>query len=167
VNSKQIVAVVSAIVLIVILVYPAVALGTVSVSLSSAKISKADHIYITINRVWAHPTSQATGAGWVLVSNQTASADLVSLQNSSRFLGTGQISSGDYDGIRLEVSNVTWVFNKTTTILGIASPDIDGTISFTVGAAKPTTIVITIYPQEELIANSQYFVGTVNATLSS
>jgi hypothetical protein len=167
VNSKQVVAAVSAVVLVVILVYPAVAVGTVSVSIASARISKADHVYVTIDRVWAHPKGQASGGGWVIVSNQSVSADLVSLQNSSRFVGSGQIASGDYDAIRIQVSNVTWVFNKTTTNLGVASPEIGGTIDFTVGAARATTILVTVSPQEELIANSEYFTGTVNATVTT
>jgi hypothetical protein len=167
VNSKQVVAVISAIVLIVILVYPTVSVGTVSVSLASARIGKADHVYVTIDRVWAHPSGQASSSGWVVVSNQSVSVDLASLQNSSKVLGSGQISSGDYDGIRIEVSNVTWVFNKTTTTLGIASPEIDGTVDYTVGVAGQTKILVTLSPQEEVIANSEYFAGTLSGTVTT
>lgn len=166
-NSKQFVAAISAIVLVVILVYPAVSVGAVSVSLASARINKADHVYVTIDSVWAHPKGQATGGAWVLISNQSLRADLVSLENSSKFLASGQISSGDYDSIRIEVSNVTWVFNKTTTTLGVASPEIDGTVDFTVGAARATSILITLSSQKELIANSEYFTGSMNATLTT
>lgn len=165
-NSKQVVAAVSAVVLIFILVYPAVSVGAVQVSLAAARVSKADHVYVTIDSVWAHPKGQATGAAWVLIYNQSITADLVSLQNSTRVLGSGRIASGDYDSIRIEISNVTWVFNKTTTVLGIASPEIDGTLDFTVGAAMATTIMVTLTAQQELIANSEYFTGTLNATLT-
>ena len=166
-NSKQIVAAISALVLVVILIYPAVSVGAISVSLTSTKIERADHVFVTITNVWAHPTSQAAGVGWVLISNQSVREDLVSLQNSSKLLGSGQISSGTYDSIRIEVSNVTWVFNKTTTQVGIASPEIEGTVDFTVGAATPTMILVTLTPQEQLIANSEYFTGTITATLTS
>jgi len=162
-----VVAAISALVVAAILVYPTLSVGTVSVSLASVKLNKADHVYVTIDRVWAHPTGQASGSGWVILSNQTVSADLVSVQNSTTSLGSGQISSGDYDGIRIEVTNVTWVYNKTTTNLGIVSPQIDGTIDFTVGAARQTTIVITLSPQEELIANSEYFTATLSAATTS
>jgi hypothetical protein len=167
VNSKQVVAAISAIVLVIILVYPAVSVGTVSVVLASTRIKKADHVYITIDSIWAHPKGQATGGGWVLISNQSLSTDLVSLENSSRFLASGQISSGDYDSIRIEVSNVTWVFNKTRTTVGVASPDIDGSVDFSVGAARTASILITLSSQEELIASSEYFTGTMNATLTT
>ena len=166
-NSKQVLAAVSAVVLIFILVYPTVSVGTVSVSLASARISNVDHVYLTIDRVLVHPKGQPAGTGWVVVSNQSVSADLVSLQNSTKLIGSGQMASGQYDAIRIEVSNVTWISNGTTMRLGIASPEIDGTINFTVGTAKATTIVATVSSREELIANSEYFTGTLNATLTS
>lgn len=163
-NSKQVVAAISAVILVVILVYPAISMGTVSVSLRSSGISKADHVYVTIDNVWAHPKGQASGAGWTVVSNQSVNMDLVSLENSTKLLGTGQVPSGDYDSIRIEVSNVTWVFNKTTTTLGIASPEVDGTLDFTVGAGKGTNVLITLSSQQQLIANSEYYTATMNAT---
>ena len=166
-NSKQVVAAISAIVLVIILVYPAVSVGTVSVLLASTRIKKADHVYITIDSIWAHPKGQATGGAWVLISNQSLSTDLVSLENSSRFLASGQISSGNYDSIRIDVSNVTWVFNKTRTTVGVASPDIDGSVDFSVGAARTASILVTLSSQEELIASSEYFTGTMNATLTT
>jgi hypothetical protein len=167
VNSKQIVAAISVIVLAFIIIYPSVSTGTVSVSLASARIAAAEHVYVTIDSVWAHSTTEAIAGGWVLVSNQSATIDLVSLENSSSFLGSGQIASGSYDSVRIQVSNVTWVFNKTTTTLTVTSPEIEGPISFTVGAAKATAILITLAPHKELIANSEYFTGTITAVLTT
>lgn len=166
-NSKQIVAAISAVVLVFILIYPSVSVGTVSVSLASATIHGAEHVYVTIDSVWAHSSSQSTSGGWVLIANQSAMIDLVSLENSSRFLGSGQIASGDYDSVRIEISNATWIFNNTSTSLGVASPVIEGTVSFTVGAARATSILITLSPQKELIANSEYFTGTMTAALTT
>ena len=163
-NSKQVVAAVSAVILVVMLVYPAVSSGAVSVSLRSTQIGKADHVYVTVDTIWAHSKGQTSGAGWKVVSNQSVNVDLVSLENSTKLLGTGQIPSGDYDSIRIQVSNVTWVFNKTKTALGIASPEIDGTLDFTVGAGKGTNVLITLSSQQQLIANSEYYTGTMNAT---
>jgi hypothetical protein len=89
------------------------------------------------------------------------------MQNSGKLLGSGEISSGEYDSIRIEVSNATWVLNKNTTTLGMASPTIDAPIDFTVGAARATSILLTLSPREEPIANTEYFVGTLNATLTT
>ena len=166
-NSKQVVAAIAAVILVAILVYPTVSVGTVSVSLGSIKLTKADNVYVTIDHVWAHPASQAAGSGWVTLSNQTMNVDLASVENSTKSIGSGQLTSGNYDGIRVEVTNASWVFNKTTTNLGIATPLIDSTVDFTVGAAKSTAIVVTLTPHEELVANSEYFTGTLTATLGA
>ena len=166
-NSKQVVAAVAAVILVAILVYPTISVGTVSVSLASVKLTQADHVYVTIDHVWGHPTSQAAGSGWVSLSNQTVNVDLASVENSTTSLGSGQLTSGNYDGVRIEVTNVTWVFNKTRTNLGIATPLIDGSVDFTVGATKSTTIVVTLTPHEELVANTEYFSGTLTGTLGA
>jgi hypothetical protein len=166
VNSKQVVAAVAVVVLIVILVYPAVSAGTVSVSIKATKIDKADHVFVTIDGIWAHPTGQASG-GWTSISNQTVEFDLVSIQNSTKFLGKGQISSGQYDSVRIEVTNVTWVFNKTTRSLGITSPELQAPVDFTVGTGSAASITLTITGQRQLIANSDYFAGSLTATLAA
>jgi hypothetical protein len=163
VNSKQVLAAVSVVVLVFILVYPALSTGTLAVSIGSAKIQKADHVYVTVDSVWAH----TSGGAWKLVSNSTEKVDLVSLENSTKLLGTGQIPTGTYDSVRIMVSNVTWVFNKTTTVIGIASPEIDGSLEFTVGASRATSILILVSSRQELIADSEYYTGTMNATVTS
>ena len=152
--------------MIVILVYPAVSAGTVSISIKATKIDKADHVFVTIDGVWAHPKGQTTG-GWTSISNQSQVIDLVSIQNSTKFLGKGQISSGQYDSVRIEVTNVTWVFNKTTSSLGITSPELQAPVDFTVGTGGAASVTIMITGQKQLIANSDYFSGTLTATLAS
>ncbi|HUK51206.1 MAG TPA: DUF4382 domain-containing protein [Terriglobales bacterium] len=165
-NSKQVVAAVAAIVLIVILVYPSVSSGTVSVSIRAAKVDKADHVFVTIDGIWAHPAGQSAG-GWTSISNQSQTFDLLALQNTTKALGKGQISAGQYDQIRIEVTNVTWIFNKTTRSLGITSPELQAPLPFTVGSGSGASVTLTITAQEQLIANSDYFAGTLAASLAS
>ena len=165
-NSKQVVAALAAIVLIVIIVYPAVTSGTVSVSIRATGITQADHVYVTINGIWAHPAGQST-SGWSLISNKTQTFDLLSVENATKALGSGTLSSGSYDSIRIELTNVTWVFNKTTTTLGVTSPELEAPVTFTVGTGSSPSITITLTGEKQLIANSNYFAGTLTASLSS
>jgi hypothetical protein len=166
VNSKQVVAAVAAVVLIVILVYPSVSAGTVSVSIRATKVDKADHVFVTIDGIWAHPAGETSG-GWTSISNGTQTFDLLAIQNATKALGKGQISVGQYDQIRIEVTNVTWVFNKTTRSLGITSPELQAPLDFTVGAGSGASVTLTITAQEQLIASSDYFAGTLTASLAS
>jgi hypothetical protein len=153
-------------VLIVILVYPSVSAGTVSVSIRAAKVNNADHVFITIDGIWAHPAGQTSG-GWTSIYNGTQTFDLLAIQNTTKALGKGQLSAGQYDQVRIEVTNVTWVFNKTTRSLGITSPELQAPLDFTVGASSGASVTLTITAQKQLIASSDYFTGTLTASLAS
>ena len=152
---------------LVILVYPALSTGTVSILVRSGAISNADHVYVSVGNFWAHRSGRASSEGWELIVNQTQTLDLVSLQSTIFPFGKGQVSLGNYDGVRMDISNVTWVFNKTTTSLGITSPELQAPLLFTVGSGSGATVSLTITAQKQLIANSDYFAGTLAANLAS
>lgn len=163
-NAKQIVAAVSVVVLIVMLGYPALSSGTVSVTAHSTGIEKADHIYITVNSILAHVKGQSDSNGWKVISNQSQTIDLVSLASSTNHLTTGSLPVADYDSVRLEISNVTWVFNKTTTILPPNSPNLDATLDFTITAGRQVTVLLILSGQQQGIETSRFFAAQVNAT---
>lgn len=79
--------------------------------------------------------------------------------------GKGQVSLGDYDIIRIEISNVTWVFNKTTTKLEVESSQVQSQLDFTVQAGRESliTLVMTGYQQE--IRGTNFFVPSLTAAL--
>jgi hypothetical protein len=165
VNSKQILAAVSAVVLIVILAYPALSTATATVSLRSGKIEQADHVYVTIGSVWAHKVDQPPADGWELVSNSTETVDLTSLQETAFASAKQQIPVGGYDTVRLEISNVTWIFNSTTTRPSIESPQIQTKLDFTAQAGRETTIALVLSGHMEEVGGSQIFVCDLNATI--
>jgi len=166
-NSKQVVAAISAVVLLVILVYPALSTGTVSLQVHSAKVETADHVYVTFTRIWAHQKGQAGSDAWKLVSNQSQTVDLVSLENSTKFLAKGQVALSNYDSIRLEVSNVTWVFNKTTTNLPTEASQLSTNLDFTVMAGKESSITIVVSGRQEVVGGTKLFAANLNATLTT
>lgn len=165
-NSKQIVAAVSAVALLVILVYPALVSGTATVQIRSEKIDKADHVYITIGNVWAHRSGQSGSEGWQLIYNQSRTVDLISLENTSMLFGKGQISLGDYDTVRMGIFNVTWVFNGTTKGLEVESSQIQSNLDFTVQAGREAIITIVLTGHQEEIRGTNFFVPTLTATTS-
>jgi hypothetical protein len=166
VNSKQVVAALSVVLLLVILIYPAVSTGNIAVSIGGLKIDNADHVYVTIYGVWVHERGQSSSTGWKSVSNQSLTVDLISLENSTKPLATSKVSVARYDSVRLSLSNVTWVFNKTTTNLLTASSNLDANIEFTLVAGKPLTITILLGGQQEVIGTSKFFQTTMNVTVT-
>ena len=166
VNSKQIVAAVSVVVLVVILVYPALSTGTVSVILRSTNIENADHVYVSIGDVWVHRLGQSSSDGWELVSNQSQTVDLVSVKSSAVTFAKGQVPVGGYDGIKMTISNVTWVFNKTTTSLSVQIPQLQTNLDFTAQAGRASTISIVLTGQSETEGGAKFFVPNLTANLS-
>jgi hypothetical protein len=164
VNSKQVLAALSVVLLLVILIYPAVSSGNISVTIGGLKIDKADHVYVTVDGILLHARGQSNTTGWKLVSNQSQTFDLISLVNLTRPLATSQISVARYDSVRLSLSNVTWVFNKTTTSLLIGSPNLDANLEFTLVAGRGLTITILLGGHEEVIGASKFFQATMTAT---
>jgi hypothetical protein len=166
VNSKQIVAVVSAVVLVVILVYPALSTGTVSLLLRSTSIQDAEHVYVLVGEIWVHRLGQPSSDGWQLVSNKSQTVDLVSLGSSAMTFAKGQVPVGGYDGVRLQVSNVTWIFNKTTTRLSVQVPQLQAKLEFTAQAGRESTIALVLTGHSEVVGSTKFFVPNLNATLS-
>lgn len=165
-NSKQIVAVVSVIALLVILVYPALATGTVAISIRAEKIEKAEHVYVTIGNIRAHRSTQASSEGWEQVYNQSQTIDLVSLENTSMIFGKGKVSLGVYDAIRLEISNVTWTFNKTSTNLNVESSELQASIEFTSQAGRELPVMLMLTGHLEESGSTKLFVSSLSATVT-
>jgi glycine cleavage system aminomethyltransferase T len=135
------------------------------VQIRSSKMEKADHVFVTIGGVWVHRSGQSGSEGWQLISNQSQTVDLVTLENTTTLFGKGQISLGDYDTVRMEISNITWVFNKTTTNLEVESSQIQSNLDFTVQAGRETIITLVLAGQQQEIRGTNFLVPTLTATL--
>ena len=81
-------------------------------------------MYVIIKDVWAHRAGQSQSQGWELVFNTTKTLDLVSLVNSPDVI-KGNAPVATYDALRLDVSNVTWVYNGTSSNLQLESDAVD------------------------------------------
>ena len=165
-NSKQVVAALSVILILVILIYPALSSGRISVTIGGMKIDNADHVYVTVGGVWVHEKGQSNATGWKSVSNQSQTVDLISLQNLTKPLATSQISVARYDSVRLSLSNVTWVFNKTTTSLLTASPNLNANLEFTLVTGRGLTITILLGGHQVVIGASKFFQANMNVTVN-
>ena len=165
-NSKQVVAAVSAIILLVIVIYPALSSGSLSISLKSASIANADHVYVRIDDVWGHRVGQSQSQGWELLLNTTTTVDLVSLVTSPDVI-KGNAPVASYDSLRLDVSNVTWVYNGTSTNLQLESRQLSSSIDFTVKSSQNLPLVVVVNGRSETLQGQKYFAATLTATLAS
>lgn len=165
-NSKQVIAAASAILLLVILIYPALSSGSLSISLKSTSISNADHVYVIIKDVWAHRAGQSQSQGWELVFNMTQTLDLVSLVNSPDMI-KGNAPVATYDALRLDVSNVTWVYNGTSSSLQLESMQWSSSIDFTVKSSQDLPLIMVVNGGSEILQGEKFFTATLSATLAN
>jgi hypothetical protein len=163
-NSKQVVAAISLVLLLVILIYPALSSGSMSILLESKRIPKADHVIITITDVRAHRAGQIQSQGWELVFNKTKSVDLMSLVGSPDVI-KGNAPVATYDSLQVDVSNVTWVFNGTSTNLQLESDQLTCSVDFTVRSSQELPVIMVIIGRSEILQGQRFFGATLNATL--
>jgi hypothetical protein len=167
VNSKQVVAVVGLVALLIIIVYPALSIGSTSLLVRSTKINEADHVYVTIGNTWAHRLGRSSSEGWELISNQSQTVDLVTLADSTTALGKGSLSVSQYDMIRIDISNVTWVYNNTSSKLHVETTELPANVEFTVVAGKESVITLVLTGHQEEISGTKFFMAQLNATLTN
>jgi len=168
VNLKQVIAAIGVIALLIIVVYPALATGTVVVSINAGKgrVSLADHVYVTLTDVSGHRAGQSADQGWELIANQSRTIDLVTMGSSPSILGTGQIPASSYDMIRIDIANVTWVYKNNSTNLQLQSSLVSVNLNFTVEAQKSVAIEMTLSGQSLNVVGTEYFSPTLTATVS-
>jgi len=165
-NSKQVVAAISVIILLVILIYPALSSGSLSISLKSTSILQADHVFITIKDIWVHRAGQSQTQGWELVFNTTETLDLITLATSPSIVN-GNAPVATYDALRVDVSNVTWLFNGTSNNLQLESEQLSSSIDFTVRSSQNLPLIIVIVGRSEILGGQRFFAATLNATLAN
>ncbi len=79
----------------------------------------------------------------------------------------GQVPVGGYDGIKMTISNVTWVFNKTTTSLSVQIPQLQTNLDFTAQAGRESTISVVLTGQSEMLGGgAKFFIPNITANLS-
>lgn len=163
-NSKQIVAALSVAALVIIIIYPAVSTGTIVIRLTAMKLESAEHAYVTINGIWVHQKGQSSIEGWKLVYNLTQTIDLVHPENSSKTLPGMQLSVLGYDAIKVQLSDVSWIFNKNNTRLVPEPSQLSANIDFTVQAGKESTLSLLISGHREDISGTGVFIGALTVT---
>lgn len=165
-NSKQIVAAISVVALAIIIIYPAVSTGTIVIRLTAVKLENAEHAYVTINSVWVHQKGQSSIEGWKLVYNLTQTIDLVHPENSSKTLPSVQLSVSNYDAIRVQMSDVSWIFNKNITRLVPEPSQLSVNLDITVQAGKESALTLVLSGHRDDSRGTSAFIGALTATAS-
>jgi hypothetical protein len=164
-SSKQVVAAISVVALLVILVYPALSTGNVSLALKANRIPNADHVYIKVKSVWVHQAGQSSDQGWELIFNSSLTIDLMTLVNDSQLI-KGIAPVANYDSMRFDVSNVTWTYHGTSTPIQLESTQLIAHIDFRVTASRDIPLSVVVTGRSDVLQGQTFFLATLVATLS-
>jgi uncharacterized protein DUF4382 len=128
------------------------AMGTVSVRMIDAPLDlfTVQSVNVTLTGVTIYPEEtinplgMVTETGAISLMTHPATFDLLTLTaGASALLASGEVPAGNYDRIRLEISDATLVFkNGTSQRLSIESSKVDIPIQFQVTVSADTILTI-------------------------
>jgi hypothetical protein len=158
-RAKQIVAVVVLLIVAFLIVFPPLLNSHVKVTLSSTAPIHADHVYVTIGEISAHRADISGLSGWQSISNMSTRVDLT-LANTSETVGLGTLSLGQYETVRVQITNATVIINGTSQKVQLQSSEFTIPFSFLTKFGADTVIILNVTPEVENTS------GGVNLSLS-
>ncbi len=142
-RPKQILAIVVLLFVAFLIVYPPLASSSVAVALSPSSSLTAEHVYVTIAEISAHRADTGEPSGWSSVSNKTIEVDLAAV-NSTQSVALGSLPLGQYDSIRIRISNATIVVNGTSKKAQLNSNVFIASVSFMVQLGSQAHVVLSV-----------------------
>jgi len=144
-RAKQIIAAGILLIVALMVLVPPLLSGNVNVAISSSSPASVDHLYFTIREIRAHRSGSTEPSGWSLVTNASRQIDLV-IGNASQSAALGSLPVGEYDTIRVRVTNATVVVNNTAKQARLASNVFTIPISFSIQFGVETSVTLKVTP---------------------
>jgi hypothetical protein len=150
-QAKRVVAVAVLLVIAFLIVFPPLVNGSVKIALSSSSSVAVEHLYLTIREIKAHRADTHEPEGWFSVTNASTQVDLA-VASSTETIALGSLSLGQYDSVRLEVTNATAVVNATSKPVQLTSRVFTVPVSFLVRLGAQTVIMLKVVPELQVTA---------------
>ena len=142
-RPKQILAIAVLLFVAFLIVYPPLASSSVAVALSPSSNLTAEHVYVTIAEISAHRADTLEPSGWSSVSNKTIEVDLA-VVNSTQSVALGSLPLGQYDSIRIRISNATAVVNGASKKVQLSSNVFTASVSFMVQLGAQAHVLLKV-----------------------
>jgi hypothetical protein len=151
-RAKQIVAVIVLLAVVFLIIVPPLLNGGVKVTLSSTTSVRADHVFVTIGEISAQRTDLSGLSAWQSISNQSTVLDLTQT-NMSEAVALGTLPLGQYNTIRVSVTNATVIINGTSQKVQLESRVFTIPVSFLTQFGTSTVIMLKVSPEIQEIGN--------------
>jgi len=142
-RAKRIVAIAVLLFVAFMVVYPPLASSAVAVALSPSSSLPMEHLYVTIVEVSGHRADTAQPSGWLSISNKSVQVDLAAT-NSSQLIGLGIVSLGEYDMIRVRISNATAVVDGASKGVQLSSGVFTVSVPFLVRLGMQADVLLRV-----------------------
>jgi len=142
-RPKQILAIVVLLFIAFLIVYPSLASSSVAVALSPSSSLTVEHVFVTIAEISAHRADTREPSGWSSVSNKTIQVDLAAV-NLTQSVALGSLPLGQYDTIRIRISNATVVVNGTSKKAQLSSSVFTASVSFMVQLGAQANVLLKV-----------------------
>jgi hypothetical protein len=118
----------------------------VKVTLSSTASVHADHLYITIGEISAQRADLSGSSAWQSISNQSTVLDLT-LADMSETVALGTLPLGQYETVRVIVTNATAIINGTSQRVQLESRIFTIPVSFLTQFGTSAAIMLKVSPE--------------------
>jgi len=145
-RAKRIIAVIVLLVVAFLIVFPPLMNGGVKVTLSSTTSLHADHLYVTISEISAHRLDIGGPSAWQSISNKSTLVDLA-VTDMSEVVALGSLPLGQYEAIRVKVTNATMITNGASRNLQLESSVISVSVPFLVQFGTNTVVMLKVAPE--------------------
>jgi uncharacterized protein DUF4382 len=121
--------------------------GTLVAEVHDAPCPDCSHVWVTFSSVSVH-ASNGSGGGWTTINANGSTVDLLALNGTAlaKVIGVATLSAGQYEQVRLAVTNVSVMLANGTTVAAFvpnaSSADVNG--AFNISSGGTTTISIDV-----------------------
>jgi hypothetical protein len=147
-RAKQIVAVIVLVVVALLIVVPPLLNGGVKMTLSSTTSANVEHLYVTIGEVSARRADFSGTSAWQSISNKSTVVDLAFV-NMTETVALGNLPLGQYDTVRVRVTNATVIINGTSQKVQLESRLFSVSVPFLTQFGTNTLIALKVSPEIE------------------
>jgi len=131
-------------VIVVMIVYPSIASGTLILKTTGTHIRGVDRLRIELNGIRAHLAGSRNNSGWIQIANYTTAMDMMALQNATQVLVDKSIPVGRYDMIVLQILNASATINRTSVKVTVPQRDIVIQVDLAVELFQPSVVLLTV-----------------------
>ncbi len=181
-RARQVLSASLLLIVVMVILYPTTATGTVILSANYAQapiqtdipgegpklvvVKGVTHLYVSFSEIRIHIASEGNDTGWLPLTFQTNSIDLINLENKSEVIMTSPtVPAGEYDNLMLSFANATAVVNGSTIRVESIPHSVVRESPFTVKAGSETNLRLRFTADYRALNASKRVFFEVNPTV--